>query len=380
MTNERQVFHLKKTYRNYRSAAAALTVFALAGFGLSGCAEPSNSAAAAAPSGKIALLLPDLVTARWDQQDKPVFEAAAKESCNSCTVTSYNAKGSASTQLQQAEAALTNGASVVVVAPVDFRSAEQIVDKVHAAGAKVISYASIIQSKNVDYGVTTDIAGIGAQQAQSLVDGLKAKGITSGGLIVMNGSPSDAFGSKYKAGAHSVLDKTNFTVAAEYDTKDWSAENAQNQMSQAITKVGKDGFVGVYAANDQLAGGVIAAMKANGIDPSTRPITGQDGAAAALQRILAGEQYNTINLPIKEFAANTAKIATALAQGQTPPANLINGEVDGPDGVKIPTYLWSNNVITIDQVADMIEPKGFWTLKDICTPDYKDACARAGLL
>lgn len=372
---------MKKTYRIYRSAAAALAVFAVAGFGLSGCAEPSNSpAAVAAPSGKIALLLPDLVTARWDQQDKPVFEAAAKAACASCSVTTYNAKGSASTQLQQAEAAVTNGATVVVVAPVDFRSAAQIVDKVHSSGAKVISYASIIQSKNVDYGVTTDIAGIGAQQAESLVDGLKAKGITSGGLIVMNGSPSDAFGSKYKAGAHSILDKTNFSIAAEYDTKDWSADNAQNQMSQAITKVGKDGFVGVYAANDQLAGGVIAAMKANGIDPTTRLITGQDGASAALQRILTGEQYNTINLPIKEFAANTAKIAVALAQGQTPPASLINGTVDGPDGTKIPAYLWSNNVITVDNVADMVEPKGFWKLSEICTPDYKDACAKAGLL
>lgn len=370
---------MKRTLSTSRTIALSVSLLAATGLLLSGCAGTGGTAADGGKGGKIALLLPDLVTARWDQQDKPVFEAAVKKACPSCEVTSYNAKGSGATQLQQAEAAVTNGADVVVIAPTDFTTAGQIVQRVHDAGAITISYASIIQSPYVDYGVTTDIAGIGAQQAKSLVDHLKDEGITSGGIVMLNGDPTDAFGKEYKRGAHSVLDKTDFTVAAEYDAKGWSGDEAQNQMSQAITKVGQKGFVAVYAANDQLAGGAIAAMKGAGIDPSTKPTTGQDGALAALQRIVKGEQFNTINLPIKKFAANTARLAAALATGKKAPSDIVNGTVDGVDGKKIPAYLWTNDVITIDNVKDMIEPTGFWKLSDVCTADFTAACTSAGL-
>ena len=90
-------------------------------------------------------------------------------------------------------------------------------------------------------------------------------------------------------------------------------------MEQAITAVGKDGFVGVYAANDGTAGGAIAAMKGNGIDPKTRPTTGQDAELAAIQRILAGEQYMTVYKAIKAEAEAAAELAVALAKGKTPP-------------------------------------------------------------
>ena len=87
-------------------------------------------------------------------------------------------------------------------------------------------------------------------------------------------------------------------------------------MEQAITALGKDGFVGVYAANDGTAGGAIAAMKSAGIDPKTRPTTGQDAELAAIQRILAGEQYMTVYKAIKAEAEAAAELAVALATGR----------------------------------------------------------------
>jgi D-xylose transport system substrate-binding protein len=358
------------------------SVAVIAAVGLAGCVAKSNTAASSKSDhgkGRIAFMMPDLVTARWDQQDKPVFEAEVKKACPDCTVTNYNAKGSPETQLAQVQSAITNGVDAVVLAPIDKNAAVNMVNQLHDAGVKVISYQTTIDSPNVDYGVTTDISKIGALQAQSLVDGLKAKGITSGPLIVQNGDPSDAFGPKYKAGAHSVLDKSGFTIAAEYDTKSWDGTTAQAQMDQAITKVGKNGFVGVYAANDQLAGGVIAAMKNAAIDPTTRLTTGQDGAVAGLQRIIAGEQYNTINLPIKVFAARTADLAIAVAKGQQPPAEIVNGTTKTPSGVDIKAYLYDTEVITKSNVANMIVPKGFWPLQSVCTAEYLAACQKAGL-
>ena len=80
----------------------------------------------------------------------------------------------------------------------------------------------------------------------------------------------------------------------EYDTPGWGPDRAQTEMEQAIAALGRDGFVGVYAANDGTAGGAIAAMRSNGIDPGSRPTTGQDAELAGIQRIVVGDQYMTV--------------------------------------------------------------------------------------
>ena len=263
----------------------------VASIALTGCSangsQGGDGATSAEPS--IALLLPDTVTTRWENQDGVVFKKQMESACPECAFAVYNAKGSSETQLSQAEAAVTNGANVLVITPVDTASASAMVDRIkQTPDVSVISYSRVIPSDKVDYAVTTDTYTIGAQQAQGLVDELHSRGITEGSLIVENGAPTDSFAPIYKAGAHSVLDSSGFTVAAEYDTKDWSADVAQTQTEQAITKLGKDGFVGIYAANDSLAAGAIAAMKGAGIDPSTRPTTGQDATASGLQLILSG--------------------------------------------------------------------------------------------
>jgi D-xylose transport system substrate-binding protein len=361
---------------------ASAAVFLLA---LTGCSAKNSPSASggqgggAHNQGRVAFMMPDLVTTRWDAEDKPVFEAEAKKVCPKCQVTYYNAKGDAGTQLSQVQAAIANGVDAIVLAPTDKTAAVNMVNIAHNAGVKVIAYATKIDNPKVDYLVSTEVEKIGAQQAQSLLDGLKAKGITSGNLIEINGDPSDDFGFRYKAGAHSVFDKSNFKIVAEYDAAKWDGTNAQTEMDQAITKVGKNNFVGVYAGNDELAGGVITSMKNAGIDPSTRLVTGQDGTIAGLQRILAGTQYNTINLPIKIFAAKTADLATALALGKQPPAGLINGTQQLPSGATVKAYLYPTQVITKANVGDMIAPKGFWKMSDICTADYMNACKAAGL-
>ena len=93
-------------------------------------------------------------------------------------------------------------------------------------------------------------------------------------------------------------------------------------MDQAITNLGKDGFVGVLAANDGTGGGAIAAMKTAGIDPKTRPTTGQDAELAGIQRILLGEQYMTIYKAIKLEAEAAAALAVSLAKGEYLPSTM----------------------------------------------------------
>jgi D-xylose transport system substrate-binding protein len=149
-------------------------------------------------------------------------------------------------------------------------------------------------------------------------------------------------------------------------------------MEQAITALGKDGFVGVYAANDGTAGGAIAAMKSAGIDPAERPITGQDAELAAIQRILIGEQYMTVYKAIKPEAEAAAELAVALLRGEEPPAGMVNGEVD--NGFKaVASILLEPIAVTQDNVADTIIADGFWSADDVCTAEYADACAAAGI-
>jgi D-xylose transport system substrate-binding protein len=149
-------------------------------------------------------------------------------------------------------------------------------------------------------------------------------------------------------------------------------------MEQAITALGKTGFAGVYAANDGTSGGAQAAMKAAGIDPSSRPATGQDAELAAIQRILAGDQYMTVYKAIKPEAEAAADLAIALARDEEPKAGLVNGNVD--NGMKdVASVLLEPVSVTKDNVADTIVKDQFWTVQQICTDRYAKACAAAGI-
>jgi D-xylose transport system substrate-binding protein len=150
-------------------------------------------------------------------------------------------------------------------------------------------------------------------------------------------------------------------------------------MDQAITKLGKDGFVGVLAANDGTGGGAIAAMKGAGIDPKTRPTTGQDAELAAIQRILLGEQYMTVYKAIKLEASTAAELAVALAQGKPVPVTMKLSKVNN-GSADVPSVLMPPVPVTIDNIQTTIVRDGFWTAAQImATPELQAAGAKAGI-
>lgn len=326
-------------------------------------------------SGSIALLLPESKTARYESQDRPNFEKKAKELCADCEILYSNADQDAAKQQQQAEAAITKGAKVLVLDPVDAASAGAIVNRAKQSDIPVISYDRLITDADIDYYISFDNEQVGKLQGESLVKKLTDDG-AKGDIIMINGAPTDNNAKLFKEGAHGVIDGSDFKVAKEYDTPDWSPDKAQQEMEQAITAVGKDGFVGVYAANDGTGGGAIAAMKAAGIDPKTRPTTGQDAELAAIQRILAGEQYMTVYKAIKAEAEAAAELAVALAKGETP-----SGADDTIDnGMKdVPSILLTPVAVTVDNIQDTIVKDGFWSVDEICTGKYAAACKEAGI-
>jgi D-xylose transport system substrate-binding protein len=370
--------------RSTQSTVAALAIAMVVAMGLAACGGDDDNGSADKASGDgggggktIALLLPETKTTRYEEKDRPLFTAKVKELCPDCEVIYSNATQDPNKQQQQAEAAITNGADVLVLDAVDVKSVGPIVQHANQKDIPVIAYDRLIPDQDIAYYVSFDNVKQGRIQAQTLLDKL-GSGADGESIVMVNGAPTDPSAGDYKKGAHQVFDKSGVKIAKEYDTPDWSPDKAQVEMEQSITALGKDGFVGAYSANDGMAGGMIAAMKSAGIDPSARPITGGDSEAAAIQRILTGEQYSTIYLAIKQQAETSAQIAVAAAQGKDAPADVVSAKVD--NGAKdVPSVLLSPIAVTKDNIDDTVIKDGFLTLEEICTGSYKAACKEAGL-
>jgi D-xylose transport system substrate-binding protein len=338
--------------------------------------------AMAATGGKIALLLPETKTTRYETADKPDFEAKMMELCPDCQIIYSNANQDATQQLSQAEAALTNGAQVLVLDPVDSAAAGAIADKAKAQGVPVIAYDRLIlNSDGVSYYVSFDNVGVGKLQAQSLIDKLNSMGVTDPTIVMINGSPTDNNASLFKQGAHSVFDPLvsagKLTIAKEYDTPDWSPDQAQTEMQQALTALSNK-VDGVYAANDGTASGAIAAMKSAGLNPLP-PITGQDAQLSAIQSILVGEQYMTVYKAIKPEAEAAAQLAYDLLTKTPVPADMTSGNTANNGKIDVPFVQLTPVSVTKDNIKSTVVADGFWTVADICTADYAAACTAAGL-
>ena len=370
--------------RSTQSTVTALAIAMVVAMGLAACGGDDDNGSADKASGDgggsgktIALLLPETKTTRYEEKDRPLFTAKVQELCPDCEVIYANASQDPNKQQQQAEAAITNGADVLVLDAVDVKSVGPIVQHANQKDIPVIAYDRLIPDQDIAYYVSFDNVKQGRIQAQTLLDKL-GSGADGESIVMVNGAPTDPSAGDYKKGAHQVFDKSGVKIAKEYDTPDWSPDKAQVEMEQSITALGKDGFVGAYSANDGMAGGMIAAMKSAGIDPSARPITGGDSEVSAIQRILTGEQYSTIYLAIKQQAETSAQIAVAAAQGKDAPADVVDSEVD--NGAKqVPSVLLSPIAVTKDNISETVIKDGFLTVEEICTGSYKTACKEAGI-
>jgi D-xylose transport system substrate-binding protein len=368
-----------------RAAIVAMIVAALAVIA-AGCGSSNNNSSSSGSTSsstggngkKIALLLPETKTTRYEAHDKPEFEAAVQKACPDCQILYSNANQDAAAQQQQAEAALTQGANVLVLDAVDAASAASIVTSAKSQGVPVVSYDRLVSNAPIDYYVSYDNQKVGQLQGTALVDKLKADGHPTGPIVMINGSPTDSNAAQFKKGAHSVIDSSGVKVAKEYDTPDWSPDEAQNEMQQAITALGNNGFNGVYAANDGTAGGAIAAMKSAGIDPATKPTTGQDAELEGIQRIIAGEQYMTVYKATLAETSAAAQIAVALANGTPVPKGLVNQQTN--NGSKnVPSVILTPVAVTKDNVKSTVVKDGYDTAAQICTSAFAADCKALGI-
>lgn len=326
--------------------------------------------ARAADSATVAFLMPDQASTRYEQHDYPGFKAEMSKLCADCKVIYQNANASASLQQQQFNSVIAQGAKVVVLDPVDSSAAAGLVEIAHSQQVKVIAYDRPIPGKPADFYVSFDNEGIGYAISQSLVEHLKASGVAAGsGVLQINGSPTDAAAGLIRDGVHRGLKDSGFKTLAEFDTPEWAPPKAQEWTAGQVTRF-SDQIKGVVAANDGTGGGAIAAFKAAGVNPIP-PVTGNDATIAALQLIIAGDQYNTISKPSEIVAAAAAKVAVELIEGKTPQASttLYN----------TPSQLFVPAVITVKNIKAEIFDKKIQTPAQVCTGEYVADCKKLGI-
>jgi D-xylose transport system substrate-binding protein len=365
-----------KIARTLAATASALLV-AVALAACTNAVNPGSAPSVDPKTAKIGLLLPDSVTARYENADKPYFEAELKALCPGCKLLYANADGDASKQQQQAESMLAQGVSVLVLDPFDSKAAASIAVEAEAKGISVISYDRLVDSEHLDYYISFDNEKVGQLQAQALVEKLKAddKGKGDHGILMLNGSPTDNNALLFKKGAHKVIDASGYKLLAEYDTPGWDPAKAQDWVTGQITQYG-DRIDGIYAANDVLAGAAIASLKAADVLP-LRPVIGQDAELAAVQRILSGDQYMTVYKAIQPEAEKAAQLAVALTKRERPGAET-TVRVAGAD---IPSFFLPVSPVRANNVEDTVVKDRFYgpnTVGKICA-DYKSACAEHGI-
>jgi D-xylose transport system substrate-binding protein len=350
-------------------AAAAVTACGNSVSG-GGGGSSSGSGGKSTSTAKVAFLMPDEASTRYELYDHPLFVARMKQLCPTCQVLYQNGNGSASTQQNQMQSVISEGAKVIVLDPVDATALSSSVQQALSRGIKVISYDRPFPKLHTAFYVSFNNERIGKLISSSLVSHLKATGAASkGGILIVNGSPTDAAAGLIKKGIHEGVDPSGIKVLAEYDTPNWTPSLAQSWVSGQISRFHSK-MIGVVAANDGTGDASIAAFKAGGVNP-VPPVTGNDAVTAAAQLIIAGDQYNTINKPIHIVATAAANAAYDLLKGKTPPQNAT---VFGT-----PSDIFTPFVVTQKNIKQQLIDSGLQKASAVCTPTYAAACAKLGI-
>ncbi len=374
--------------KHLRSLVALAATTALLGGGLAACgsSDDGGSGTTAAAGGTtttgggggggnedltIAFLMPCSTCAdRFENQDKPLFEAAVQRIAPGAKVIANNAEGDSARQVTQTESAITNGADVIVVSPLDEAAGAAISDKAQQARIPVVSYDGLITDGHADFYVSFDNEVVGQLQGEFL-----ARELPEGSTVAfINGDQSIAPGRQFKAGAHRALDPLiesgRLRLGYEGDAQQFDPQKGRTLMEQALTRL-NDRVDGVIAANDGLAGGVINALEPRGLTGRVL-VTGQDATDAGLQRILLDQQTMSVYKAIKAEAEAAAEVAVGLGKGEDV-SDLATSTTDNGAG-DVPSILLDPVVVTVDNIVDTVFADGFTTPERVCTGKAAERC------
>jgi D-xylose transport system substrate-binding protein len=357
-------------------------VLALAAVGCGG--DDGGGGGGGSGEGSIWVLLPDSATSpRWESDDRRFFEQAFKEAGVDYNI--VNAEGDAAQQQSQAEQAIADGASVILLVSNDTGSGATIIDNAKDSDVQVVEYDRFNTggSGGAAY-VSFDNVEVGRTMAKELEPAIDALNKPKPRVVQLNGGEEDNNSFLFRQGYYETVKKRvdagDWELVADRHVPGWDNQQAQTIMEQIVTSAGNK-VDAVFAANDGLANSAINAMEAAGIQKA--PVSGQDATVAGIQNILLGKQTMTVYKPIESEAEVAAKVALALRNGDDLDSveadadfNLIGIKAeDGQptedsegDGV-VPYFALTPIGVTVDNIADTVIKDKFRTVKEVCTGD-----------
>jgi D-xylose transport system substrate-binding protein len=345
-----------------------------------GGVDGSGGGSTAAKEGNditVGLLLPDKKSTRYEKYDYPLIkERIAALTKDEGKVVYANAEASAAKQNTQMEQMISERADVIVVDPVDAKGIAPAIQRAKDAGIPVVSYDRLAQGP-IDAYVAHDNEMVGQLQGRAIIGALGSAAASSK-VVVMNGSADDPNAALVKAGAMAELEG-RVEVAEQYDTEGGSASAAEKNLTDALGSVGQDDLAAVYAADDDIAGGVIRKLKAAGVDKMP-PVTGQDATVSALRRIITGEQNMTVYKSFEQEAYGVADVALAKVRGRGIEFEALTPDtIDSVTQKGVPAMLVQVVAVTQDNIDDTVLADGVYRVSDICSAKYQAECAALGL-
>jgi D-xylose transport system substrate-binding protein len=338
-----------------------------------------------APEGKgnVAVILPDTTSStRWVEFDAPYLKAAfAAAGLPSANLTVQNALGSDATQVSMAQSDITQGATVLIICPLDSGTGAHIEQLAKAAGVTVIDYDRLTLGGTRHYYVSFNNVRVGTVMGDGFTACVKAWNVKNPDVIVMQGAPTDNNATLFAQGYLGVLNPM-FKAGTYKDISNppgsWDPPTSLSEFQQQSTA--HKNINAALIPNDANAAAIIHYLQGQGIQPKTFPTTGQDASLAGLQNILAGYQCGTVYKPIYLEAGATAALAMYLRAGQKPPAALVNGSVMDPTAkVSVPSVLATPKWVTTANMNDTVIADKFVPVSQLCTGQYASACQAAGI-
>lgn len=333
--------------------------------------------------GKVAVILPDTVTsARYTEFDAPyltkAFETAGMSPSQFMV---QNAQGSDTTQLTLAQSDITNGATVLIVDPLNSGVGAQIETYAKARGVAVIDYDRLTLGGSRGYYVSFNNVQVGKLIGQGMVSCIASWNVKKPNVLVMKGSPTDNNATLFAQGYDGVL-KPYFSsgkyINAGSPPGTWQPPKAETEFQQAYTANPK--INAVLMPNDENAAPVINYLQTLHIPAKTFPVTGQDATLVGLQNILSGYQCGTAYKPIYLEAQAAASLAIYLRANVTPPKGLVNGSTaDTVSHTKVPSVLLTPEWVTTKNMASTVIKDNFVPAAQLCAGSYAADCTAAGI-
>jgi D-xylose transport system substrate-binding protein len=333
--------------------------------------------------GKVAALMPDTVTStRYVEFDQPdITKALQTAGVSSSDYVVQNALGSDATQLTDAQTDISNGATVLLVDPLDSGVGTQIESYAKSRGVKVIDYDRLTLGGSRAYYVSFNNVTVGKTMGQGLVSCVSDWHVSKPQVVVMHGAATDNNATLFAQGYDSVINPyfhNKGWKAVAHTAGTWDAPTAETEFQAVYTS--HPSTNAALTPNDTTAAPIITYLQSLHVKPKTFPTTGQDASLTGLQNVLAGYQCGTVYKPIYVEAQAAVALALYLRAGQKPASALVNGNVqDTTANVKVPSVLLKPTWVTNSNMNSTVVKDNFVPAAQLCSGSYAADCSAAGI-